>query len=513
MIAAVSDFASLAIQKKGGCAMPEEYSMLIGGKKVKATTGEVSEVINPANGQVVGMVPKCGEADVDAAVRAALEAAPAWAARTMTERSKVLLKLSRLIMAHHEELAQLETAEHGSPIRKTMNFDVPLCAEQIEYFAGVARAMTGETLPVGPWCTSITIREPLGVVGLITPWNFPALMVVWKLGAALVTGNACVVKPPSVAPLTTLKLGDLAMEAGVPAGVVNVITGPGETAGEALVRHPQVAKIGFTGDTATGKRIMSLASDTVKQVGLELGGNNAFIVLADADIDSAVEGAVWSAFFNSGQVCAAAGRFYVHDSRYDEFVEKMVAAARQLRYGDPMSMETVMGPVAYEAHRDKVEGYIEGAKKAGARLLCGGTRPDTPETRSGFFVAPTIFGDCTNDMQLMQDEVFGPVVGISRFKDLDEAVALTNDTKYGLSASVWTRDLRTGLNVAGRIKAGTVWINEHLIIFCETPWGGCKQSGWGKDLSTMALDEYTMTKHIYIDLTGEPVKPWYGLLK
>jgi len=277
--------------------MPEEYSMLIGGKKVKATTGEVSEVINPANGQVVGMVPKCGEADVDAAVRAALEAAPAWAARTMTERSKVLLKLSRLIMAHHEELAQLETAEHGSPIRKTMNFDVPLCAEQIEYFAGVARAMTGETLPVGPWCTSITIREPLGVVGLITPWNFPALMVVWKLGAALVTGNACVVKPPSVAPLTTLKLGDLAMEAGVPAGVVNVITGPGETAGEALVRHPQVAKIGFTGDTATGKRIMSLASDTVKQVGLELGGNNAFIVLADADIDSAVEGAVWSAFF------------------------------------------------------------------------------------------------------------------------------------------------------------------------------------------------------------------------
>jgi acyl-CoA reductase-like NAD-dependent aldehyde dehydrogenase len=338
-------------------------------------------------------------------------------------------------------------------------------------------------------------------------------MVVWKLGAALVTGNTCIVKPPSVAPLTALKLGELAMEAGAPAGVVNVITGPGESAGEALVRHPDVAKIGFTGDTITGKRIMSLASDTVKQVGLELGGNNAFIVLADADIDSAVEGAVWSAFFNSGQVCAAASRFYIHESLYDQFAERFVEAAKKLRFGDPTNMETVMGPVAYEAHRDKIEWYIEGAKKAGAKLLLGGERPDTPETRNGFFVAPTIFGDSTSDMQFMREEVFGPVVGLARFKTLDEAVALTNDTPYGLSASIWTKDVRTGIVAAGRIRAGTVWINEHLIIFCETPWGGCKQSGWGKDLSRMALEEYTMTKHIYIDLIGQPMKPWYGLLK
>jgi acyl-CoA reductase-like NAD-dependent aldehyde dehydrogenase len=493
--------------------MADEYLMLIGGKQVKAMSGETSSVINPANGQVVGTVPKCGPPDVDLAVQAALEAAQGWASKTMTERSKILLKLSQLIMNHHEELAKLETMEHGSPLRKTMNFDVPLCAEQLEYFAGVARAMTGETLPVGPWCASMTVREPLGVIGLITPWNFPALVVVWKLGAALVTGNACVIKPPSIAPLTTLKLGELAMEAGVPAGAVNVITGPGETAGEALVKHPQVAKIGFTGDTATGKRIMSLASDMVKQVGLELGGKNAFVILADADIDAAAEGAVWGAFFNSGQVCAAASRFYIHESRYDEFAEKMVVAAKGLRFGDPMDMATVIGPVAYEAHRDKLEWYIEGAQKAGAKLLLGGKRPTTPETKNGFFVAPTIFGDCTNDMQFMRDEMFGPVVGLARFKTLDEAVSLTNDTAYGLSASVWTKDLRAGLGLAGQIKAGTVWLNEHLIVFCETPWGGCKQSGWGKDLSTMVLDEYTMTKHIYIDLTGAPVKPWYGLLK
>ena len=496
--------------KKGGLVMAQEYKAFIGGEWVKAESGETMEVVNPATGQVIGRVAKCGPVDVDKAVKAAVEAAPAWAVKTVGERSKVLLKLSQLIMTHHEELAKLETTEHGSPIRKTMNFDVPLCAEQFEYFAGVARAMTGETLPVGPWCLSMTVREPLGVVGLITPWNFPALMVVWKLGAALVTGNTCIIKPPSIAPLTTLKLAELAFEAGAPAGVVNVVTGPGETVGEALVKHPDVAKIGFTGDTVTGKRIMRLASETVKQVGLELGGKNAFIVMADADVDSAVEGAVWSAFFNSGQVCAAASRFYIHESLYDEFTKKFVAAANQVRFGDPTDMGTVMGPVAYKAHRDKVEWHIEEAKKEGAKLLLGGQRPNTAETKNGFFVAPTIFGDCTNGMKFMQEEIFGPVVGLARFKTPDEAVTLANDTKYGLSASVWTKDVRHGLVLASQIKAGTVWINEHLIIFCETPWGGCKQSGWGKDLSTMVLEEYTMTKHIYVDLIGQPMKPWYG---
>ena len=335
----------------------------------------------------------------------------------MSDRSKILLAASRKIMEHQEELAILETKEHGSPFRKTMNFDVPLCAEQLEYFAGAARSITGETLPVGPWCLSATVREPLGVVGLITPWNFPALMVIWKLGAALVTGNACIVKPPSTAPLTTLKLGEIMMDAGVPAGVLNIITGPGEEVGEAMVRHPGIDKIGFTGDTATAKRILSLAGETVKQVGLELGGKNAFLVLEDADVEAAVEGAIFASFFNTGQVCAAASRYYIHESLYDEFAAKFVELAGKLRYGDPMNMETVLGPVAYKGHRDSIEAYISSGKQEGAKLLLGGSRPNTDETANGYFVAPTIFGDCNNSMKIMREEIFGPVAGFGQVQD------------------------------------------------------------------------------------------------
>lgn len=493
--------------------MPLKYNALIGGRWVDAASGESTPVVNPFNGDVVGRVPKCGVREVEMAVAAAREAFPGWSAKTMAERSKVLLKFSRLIMDHREALARLETAEQGSPLRKSMNFDIPQCAEQLEYFAGVARSLTGETLPVGPWCMSATIRHPLGVIGLITPWNFPALMVVWKLGAALVTGNTCIVKPPSIAPLTTLKLGELAMEAGVPEGAFNVLTGPGEIVGEAMATQPGIVKVGFTGDTSTGKRIMALASGTVKQVGLELGGKNAFIVLPDADIDNAVEGAVFGAYFNSGQVCAAASRFYLHADIYDEFSKKFVAASKTLRMGDPMDMATTLGPVAYEAHRDRIEGFVERAKQFGATLLLGGGRPRQPGTENGFFVAPTVFGDCTNDMEIMREEIFGPVVALGRFGTVEEAVQLANDTKYGLSASIWTKDTREGLRLAGQIDAGTVWINEHLIIFSETPWGGCKESGWGKDLSTMVLEEYTATKHVYVDLTGARCKPWYEILK
>ena len=493
--------------------MAENYKVLINGEWRESSTGEMLDIINPANGELVGRAPRCSALEVNQAVEAAAKAAPGWAALPMSERSKVLLNASRKIMENHEELAILETMEQGSPLRKTMNFDVPLCAEQLEYFAGAARGITGETLPVGPWCLSAAVREPLGVVGLITPWNFPALMVIWKLGAALVTGNACIVKPPSTAPLTTLKLGEIMMDAGVPAGILNIITGPGEDVGEAMVQHPGIDKIGFTGDTATGKRIMKLAGDSIKQVGLELGGKNAFVVLDDADVESAVEGAIFAAFFNSGQVCAAASRFYIHESLYDDFAARFVEAAKKLRYGDPMKMETVLGPVAYKAHRDSIEAYMESGKQEGAKLLLGGARPDGAETENGYFVAPTIFGDCNNSMKIMRDEIFGPVVGLAKFKTNEEAVSLVNDSRYGLSASVWTANSRTGLILAKQIKAGTVWINEHLIIFCETPWGGCKESGWGKDLSTMVFDEYTRIKHIYIDLNEQPEKPWYGILK
>lgn len=493
--------------------MVQNYKVLINGEWKNASTGETLKIINPANGEIIGQAPKCSEVEVDEAVEAAVKAAPGWAGMPMSERSKILMAASRIIMERQEELAKLETMEQGSPIRKTMNFDIPLCAQQLEYFAGTARAITGETLPVGPWAMSATVREPLGVIGLITPWNFPALMVVWKLGAALVTGNTVVVKPPSTAPLTAIKLGEIMMEAGLPAGVMNVVTGPGGQVGEALVKHPQVAKIGFTGDTSTGKRIMRLASETVKQVGLELGGKNAFVVLEDANLDAAVEGAVFGAFFNSGQVCASASRFYIHESIYDEFAQKFAKAAQELKMGDTMNMDNVIGPVAYKAHRDTIESHIKSAKEEGAELLLGGGRPNTAETKNGYFVTPTIFGNCTHQMKIMREEIFGPVVGLAKFKTNEEAIDLVNDSPYGLGASVWTENARTGIQIANQIEAGTVWINEHLIIFCETPWGGCKESGWGKDLSTMVFEEYTKVKHIYIDLNDDAVKPWYNILK
>jgi len=492
---------------------PRNYKMVIDGKFVDAISGDTMQIINPATGQPFAECPKGGAEDVDRAVQAALKAAPGWAATPMSARSELLVKLAHLMRENLQELALLETFEQGSPIFKTTNFDIPQCAGQLEYYAGVGRAMTGETLPIGPWCMSMTVREPIGVVGLITPWNFPALMVIWKLGAALVTGNACIVKPPSCAPLTTIRIGELALEAGFPPGVVNIITGPGQSMGEAMVTHPQIARIGFTGDTGTGKRIAKLAADTVKVVGLELGGKNSFIVLQDANVDAAVEGGIFSAFFNSGQVCAAATRFYLHESIYDKFAEKFVSGAKKLKYGDTLNLETRLGPVAYKAHRDNIEGCIERAKRSGAKLLLGGERPNTPETKDGFFVAPTVFGDCTNDMDLMKVEIFGPVVGLAKFKTTEQAIELANDTQYGLCASVWSEDVRKALVLAGQIKTGTVWINEHIIVFCETPWGGCKQSGWGKDLSTMALKEYTHTKHIYVDLIGTAERPWHGIIK
>lgn len=493
--------------------MVETYKAFIGGEWVDASGGETFPVYNPATDEIFAQVAKCTPEDVDKAVKAAAAAAPGWGMTPMSARAKMLLKVSQLIMQNLNELAALETAEHGAPIRNSAGFQVPQTAEFFEYAASISRALTGETLPIGPWCTSMTVREPVGVVGLITPWNAPALMVAWKLAAALVTGNACIVKPASVTPLTTLKLAALCKEAGIPDGVVNVVTGPGSTVGEALVAHPGVARIGFTGDTSTGKRIMSLASDQAKPVGLELGGKNAMLVLSDADVEAAVEGAVWGGFFNNGQVCAAASRILVHESLYEEFLARFVEAAKQIRMGDPMNPETVLGPLPFKEHRDKVESYIASAKAEGAKLVLGGERPNTPETQKGYWVAPTIFVDAKSGMKFMQEEVFGPVVGVAKFTDDAEAVAIANDTPYGLSASVWTQDYKRGLGLAQQLKVGTVWLNEHLMIFCEAPWGGCKESGYGKDLSTMVLEEYTNVKHIYMDMNPGPVKPWYGLMK
>jgi acyl-CoA reductase-like NAD-dependent aldehyde dehydrogenase len=492
--------------------MDSKYSMLIDGKLVQASSGATMEIINPADGKAFAIAPKGSPAEIDKAVEAAWKAQPAWAVRHVADRGKLLFELARLIRSHHDELAKLETMQYGGPMFKTSNFDIPFSAELLEYYAGVGRGLSGFTLPAGPTCRAMTVREPLGVVGLITPWNFPLVTALAKVAPALITGNTCVVKPPSCAPLTVLKVGEFAVEAGVPAGLINIVTGPGSTTGEALVTHPKVAKISFTGDSSTGKRIMSLASAAIKPVASELGGKNAFIVLADADLDAAVEGAVWGSFFNSGQNCGSPSRFFIQEPIYDQFVDRFVAIAKKLSIGDPLKMETMVGPVAYEGHRDGIERFVQGAKRSRAKLLLGGERPNTPETKNGFFVAPTIFGDCNNRAEFMQEEIFGPVVGLVRIQTPEEAIALTNDTRYGLCASVWTKDVRLGLVMADQIKTGTVWINQHLSIVFEIPWGGCKESGWSKENSTLALDEYTMQKHVWIDLAGTPKTPWEGKL-
>ena len=492
-------------------SMDSSYRMLIDGRLVQASGGETSQVINPANGQPFALVPKATVEDLNTAVEAAAKRSqngPAF----IPERGKILVRLASYIREHESELVELETRQYGGPCSRPASSTSPRHLTCSRFYAGIGRGLSGLTLPAGPSASHDGAR-PLGVLGLITPWNFPLVTAIAKISPALITGNACVVKPASCAPLTVLRLGEFAVEAGVPAGVLNIISGPGSVIGEALVAHPKVAKVNFTGDSDTGKRIMCLASSAVKPVASELGGKNAFIVMGDVDFDGVIEGAVWAAFFNSGQNCGAASRFFVHESVYDEFTERFVAAAAKLPVGDPLDPETMVGPVAYEGHRDSIEGYVERAKQSGARLLLGGERPDTDQTRNGFFVAPTIFADCDPQSELMQEEIFGPVVGLTSFKTPEEAVALTNDTRFGLCASVWTRDVRLGLVMAEQIKTGTVWINQHLAIVHEIPWGGCKESGWSKENSTLALDEYTMHKHIWIDLAGKPHTLWEDRLK
>ncbi len=492
--------------------METEYRVLIDGELVRSSSEKTMEIVNPADGKSFAQVPQCDPEEMNKAITAAEKAFPAWSGKSISDRARYLIKLGEIIRSHYEELAILETRQYGGPLWKTRNFDIPFAWELLQYYAGIARAMTGESLPTGPTCSATLYREPLGVVGLITPWNFPLVTVLSKLAPALVTGNTCVVKPPSVAPLTALKLGRYVMEAGFPAGVVNILTGPGATIGEALVKDPRVAKIAFTGDSFTGKRIMSLASDTVKPLAMELGGKNAFIVMEDADIPAAIEGAVWSAFFNSGQNCGSPSRFLVQEAVYDRFVEAFVAAAQTVKLGDPMDLETMIGPLAYKGHRDTVERFINIAQKEGARLLLGGKRPNIAGTRNGFFVAPTIFDNCDNKMTFMREEIFGPVVGITKFKTAEEALAIANDTHYGLCASIWTHDLRKGMLMARQLNVGTAWLNQHLSIIFEVPWGGVKESGFGKENSHLCLHEYTRIKNIWVDLVGNPATPWQGKL-
>jgi len=472
--------------------------MLIDGKWVAAASGKTFDTLNPATGEVLAHVAEGDQEDIDRAVKAARRAFDdgKWAAMRPAERQRLLLAIADLIERHGKELAQLETLDNGKSLNESQNVDIPAAAETFRYYAGWVTKNYGETIPSDPAFFNFTLREPVGVCGQIIPWNFPLLMAAWKLGPALACGNTVVLKPAEQTPLTALRLGELLQEAGIPDGVVNIVPGFGPTAGGALVHHPQVDKIAFTGSTEVGKEIHRETSSTLKRVSLELGGKSPNIVFSDADVEAAVQGAIMGVFFNQGEVCCAGTRLFVEQKLHDQFADTLAKHAASLKVGDGLDPETRVGPLVSQEQYERVTGYLEIGKKEGAKALTGGARAKGLER--GYFVAPTVFTGVKNSMRIAQEEIFGPVVSVLPFKDENDAVFQGNNTLYGLAAGVWTRDVSKAHRVARALRAGTVWVNCYNVFDPAAPFGGYKQSGYGRELGRYALDLYTQVKSVWM---------------
>jgi acyl-CoA reductase-like NAD-dependent aldehyde dehydrogenase len=481
----------------------QSYKMWIGGKFVNADSGKTFTTRNPATGHEIARVPLAGKSDVNKAVAAARRAFPAWSKMAQADRSEIVMRIAAAVRKHTGELMALETLEHGSPTWLAENM-LKFAAGNIEFAASISRNHTGEVLPLimnmgepdqkEPNVVSYLKREPIGVCALITPWNVPSLMIASKIAPCLATGNTCVVKPPSINSMIGLKWAEILAGLDLPPGVVNFVTGPGGTVGKALASHTGVDMISFTGSCETGKDILAAASQTVKRVQMELGGKNPVIILEDADLDYTAEQLVGITFQNTAQNCAAPSRLYVQEKVYDTFINKFVACARKFKVGDGTVKGMLMGPLVSEEHRAKVEGYIRSGIEEGARLVLGGKRPTAAALKNGYFVMPTVFKDVTEDMKIAREEIFGPVVGFHRFTTDEEALRWANNTTYGLCASVWTRDLARGLKFVNGLEAGTVWINQHMNLVTEFPWGGFKESGLGKETGVLGLEAYTQYK-------------------
>ena len=485
--------------------------MLIGGEWVAAESEATSPVVNPFDSSPLGTVPKGSREDARRAIDAAREAFDrgSWPRLAPRARSEVLLKAAQLLQARLGEVAELESRNQGKTIKQAADADVPFSVDNLTFYAGAGRTLDsrnpGEFTGEG---TTIFRREPVGVVASITPWNYPVMMAVWKVAPALVVGNTVVLKPASYTPLTTLELGRVFQDAGLPAGVLNIVTGPGSEVGDELARHPKVDLVSLTGDTATGKRIMEAASGTVKRTQLELGGKAPFVVFEDADLAAAVEGAVVGGFVNGGQDCTAATRLIVHKNVRAKFLQHLLERVRTIRPGNPLSRSTDLGPLVSWNQQRAVLGFVEKGRQEGAKLLAGGTDAKK-EFPLGAFVVPTVFDAVTPEMTIAQKEIFGPVLSVLEFSTFDEAIAIANGVEYGLAGSVWTNDLRTAVRAAHALRFGDVWVNDHLPLGSETPHGGFKQSGFGKDLGVDSLNDYTVVKNIYVDLTGQARKGWH----
>lgn len=472
--------------------------LYINGEFVESVSGKTFETFNPATGDVLATVAEAGPEDIDLAVRAARKAFDEgkWSKMSAAKRSRLMYKLADLMEEHKAELAQLETLDNGKPIRETTNADIPLAIEHMRYYAGWATKIVGQTIPVSGPFFNYTRHEPVGVVGQIIPWNFPLLMAMWKLGAALATGCTVVLKPAEQTPLSALYLAELIDKAGFPEGVVNIVPGFGETAGQPLVEHPLVDKIAFTGSTEVGKLIMANASKTLKRVTLELGGKSPNIILPDADMSKAIPGAFNGIMFNQGQVCCAGSRLFIQKKNYDNVVADLVSHAKNMKQGFGLHEDTEIGPLVSEEQQNRVLGYIEKGLNEGAELLAGGRNP----FEQGYFVEPTIFANVEDSMTIAKEEIFGPVVAAMPYDDLDDLIARANDSMYGLAAGVWTRDIANAHYIASKLKAGTVWVNCYNVFDAASPFGGYKQSGIGREMGSYALDNYTEVKSVWVSL-------------